>query len=66
MSEIAFDPPVGLPDISTMEFWTAPRDEREAGFAERYTGDVQLLLEKPARRAAPVLGALGSARTEAS
>jgi cyclopropane-fatty-acyl-phospholipid synthase len=38
----------------------------EAGFAERYTGDVQLLLEKPARRAAPVLGALGSARAEAS
>ncbi|MEL0040190.1 MAG: cytochrome P450 [Ilumatobacter sp.] len=34
MSEIAFDPPAGLPDISTMEFWTAPRDEREAGFAE--------------------------------
>lgn len=32
----------------------------EAGFAERYTGTVQLLLEKPARRTAPVLGMLTS------
>jgi cyclopropane-fatty-acyl-phospholipid synthase len=30
----------------------------EAGFAERYTCTVQLLLEKPARRAMPVLGAV--------
>ncbi len=28
----------------------------EAGFAERHTGVVQMLLDKPARRAAPVLG----------
>ncbi len=34
MSEIAFDPPAGLPDVSTMDFWTAPREEREAAFAE--------------------------------
>jgi cyclopropane-fatty-acyl-phospholipid synthase len=32
----------------------------EAGFAERYTGTVQLLLEKPGRRAAPVLGTLAA------
>ena len=37
----------------------------EAGFAERYTGVVQLLLEKPARRAAPVLGALPAPAAEA-
>ena len=30
----------------------------EAGFAERHTGLVQMLLDKPARRAAPVLGVL--------
>jgi cyclopropane-fatty-acyl-phospholipid synthase len=33
----------------------------EAGFAERYTGNVQLLLEKPQRRAASVLGTLPAA-----
>ena len=38
----------------------------EAGFAERYTGVVQLLLEKPARRAAPVLGALPAPAAEAT
>lgn len=37
----------------------------EAGFAERYTGVVQLLFEKPARRAAPVLGTLPPAAREA-
>ncbi|MGI9334294.1 MAG: class I SAM-dependent methyltransferase, partial [Gammaproteobacteria bacterium] len=33
----------------------------EAGFAERYTGTVQLLLERPGRRAAPLLGSLQGA-----
>ncbi len=32
MSDIAFDPPAGLPDISQMAFWLAPRDERIAAF----------------------------------
>ncbi|MGA0971321.1 MAG: cytochrome P450 [Ilumatobacteraceae bacterium] len=34
MSEVPFDPPAGLPDISQMVFWTAPREERRAAFAE--------------------------------
>lgn len=32
MSDIAFDPPEGLPDISQMAFWVAPRDERTEAF----------------------------------
>ncbi|MGA1566323.1 MAG: cytochrome P450 [Ilumatobacteraceae bacterium] len=32
MSEIAFDPPAGLPDISQMAFWLAPRSERIEAF----------------------------------
>ena len=32
MSDIAFDPPAGLPDISQMAFWLAPREERIAAF----------------------------------
>ena len=32
MSDIAFDPPAGLPDISQMQFWIAPRSERIEAF----------------------------------
>ena len=32
MSEIAFDPPAGLPDISQMAFWVAPRSDRIEAF----------------------------------
>ena len=32
MTDIAFDPPAGLPDISQMAFWLAPREERTAAF----------------------------------
>ena len=32
MDEVTFQPPAGLPDISTMEFWTGPRNERSEAF----------------------------------
>ena len=32
MDEVTFQPPAGLPDISQMEFWTAPRSERLDAF----------------------------------
>ena len=34
MSEVPFDPPAGLPDISQMVFWTSPRPQRRDAFAE--------------------------------
>ncbi len=48
---------LGYPD-RLVRLWRYYLSYCEAGFAERYTGAVQLLLEKPARRAAPVLGRL--------
>lgn len=41
-----------------MRMWRYYLAYCEAGFAERYTGTVQLLLEKPKRRATAVLGEL--------
>lgn len=32
MDEVTFQPPAGLPDISQMEFWTAPQSERLDAF----------------------------------
>jgi len=48
---------LGYPD-RFLRMWRYYLSYCEAGFAERYTGDVQLLLEKPGRRADPVLGVL--------
>jgi cyclopropane-fatty-acyl-phospholipid synthase len=48
---------LGYPD-RFLRMWRYYLSYCEAGFAERYTGDVQLLLEKPGRRAGPVLGML--------
>jgi len=41
-----------------MRMWRYYLAYCEAGFAERYTGTVQLLLEKPQRRAPAILGEL--------
>ncbi|MFT5447917.1 MAG: cyclopropane-fatty-acyl-phospholipid synthase [Gammaproteobacteria bacterium] len=41
-----------------MRMWRYYLAYCEAGFAERYTGTVQLLLEKPSRRAPTILGEL--------
>ena len=48
---------LGYPE-EFLRMWRYYLSYCEAGFAERYTGVVQLLLEKPGRRVVPVLGAL--------